>query len=261
MIGVRSVFYKRTTNQEELTIACENEQLDRPASGLVFGKRRGPLSVAYLEGPTATRAPTFGKRNGTMSAMANSVVGTTPSGVACAASARLSALCSDLSALYADNATPNETPLFRVTAPPGPRLLVGECGSVALDPACGVYVFTVDGSHQSRMSIETSSEACLLDHVVYHLALNGRGGMSVTPHGLIASLVGRSVADVERSLVFSTLRHYQFNRTHAAAALGISIRTIRNKLKAYRREAKGGVHPRLDNEILQFRSPSTGAIG
>ncbi|MBV8061616.1 MAG: sigma-54-dependent Fis family transcriptional regulator [Alphaproteobacteria bacterium] len=52
---------------------------------------------------------------------------------------------------------------------------------------------------------------------------------STTP----ANLVGRTVADVERDLIIDTLNHCLGNRTHAANILGISIRTLRNKLKQY----------------------------
>jgi DNA-binding NtrC family response regulator len=46
-------------------------------------------------------------------------------------------------------------------------------------------------------------------------------------------MVGRTVADVERDLIIDTLQHCLGNRTHAANILGISIRTLRNKLKLY----------------------------
>ncbi len=46
-------------------------------------------------------------------------------------------------------------------------------------------------------------------------------------------LVGMTVADVERDLILDTLSHCLGNRTHAANILGISIRTLRNKLKLY----------------------------
>jgi len=46
-------------------------------------------------------------------------------------------------------------------------------------------------------------------------------------------MVGRTVADVERDLILQTLGHCLGNRTHAANILGISIRTLRNKLKQY----------------------------
>lgn len=48
-----------------------------------------------------------------------------------------------------------------------------------------------------------------------------------------AALVGRSLSDVERDLIINTLTHCLGNRTHAANILGISIRTLRNKLKEY----------------------------
>src|SRR5579871_309332 len=51
-------------------------------------------------------------------------------------------------------------------------------------------------------------------------------------------LVGRTVADVERDLILETLKHCLGNRTHAANILGISIRTLRNKLNEY---ADGGI--------------------
>ena len=48
-----------------------------------------------------------------------------------------------------------------------------------------------------------------------------------------ARLVGQTVAEVERNLIVDTLRHTLGNRTHAASILGISIRTLRNKLRQY----------------------------
>ena len=49
----------------------------------------------------------------------------------------------------------------------------------------------------------------------------------------IGALVGRTVQDVERDLIIDTVYHCLGNRTHAAGILGISIRTLRNKLKQY----------------------------
>jgi DNA-binding NtrC family response regulator len=51
--------------------------------------------------------------------------------------------------------------------------------------------------------------------------------------GLASVRVGQTVAQVEQELILSTLDHCLGNRTHAANILGISIRTLRNKLRAY----------------------------
>ena len=51
------------------------------------------------------------------------------------------------------------------------------------------------------------------------------------------NLVGKTVAEVEQELIIDTLKHCLGNRTHAANILGISIRTLRNKLNQY--EAAG----------------------
>ncbi len=47
------------------------------------------------------------------------------------------------------------------------------------------------------------------------------------------TFVGQTVAEVEQHLIIDTLEHCLGNRTHAANILGISIRTLRNKLKEY----------------------------
>jgi DNA-binding NtrC family response regulator len=52
--------------------------------------------------------------------------------------------------------------------------------------------------------------------------------------GRVAALVGRRVEEVERELIIETLSHCLGNRTRAAEILGISIRTLRNKLQEYR---------------------------
>ena len=45
--------------------------------------------------------------------------------------------------------------------------------------------------------------------------------------------VGQTVSAMEQQLIIDTLEHCFGNRTHAANILGISIRTLRNKLKEY----------------------------
>jgi DNA-binding NtrC family response regulator len=57
--------------------------------------------------------------------------------------------------------------------------------------------------------------------------------VAATAEAVTRALVGRTVADVERDLILDTLDHCLGNRTHAANILGISIRTLRNKLNEY----------------------------
>lgn len=54
-----------------------------------------------------------------------------------------------------------------------------------------------------------------------------------TAEAISRSFVGQTVAAMEQQLIIDTLEHCFGNRTHAANILGISIRTLRNKLKEY----------------------------
>ncbi|MEK7355033.1 MAG: sigma-54 dependent transcriptional regulator [Bdellovibrionota bacterium] len=65
---------------------------------------------------------------------------------------------------------------------------------------------------------------------------------------------GMTVAEAERRLIMKTLEHTSQNRTQAARLLGISIRTLRNKLHEY------GVAPAHENERALVASDS-GAKG
>lgn len=61
-----------------------------------------------------------------------------------------------------------------------------------------------------------------------------------------AELVGLTVKELEERLIVQTLKHVNENRTHAAEMLGISIRTLRNKLREYR---EGGEDPARMAEV------------
>ncbi len=78
--------------------------------------------------------------------------------------------------------------------------------------------------------------------VAWHAVTSGPGAEApearrteqVTPTGV-------SVRQMEEQLIFETLRKVSDNRTQAAKLLGISVRTLRNKLKQYRsREGSEG---------------------
>jgi DNA-binding NtrC family response regulator len=46
-------------------------------------------------------------------------------------------------------------------------------------------------------------------------------------------MVGRTIAQVEQALILATLTHCRGNRTLASHMLGISVRTMRNKLRTF----------------------------
>ncbi len=56
---------------------------------------------------------------------------------------------------------------------------------------------------------------------------------SYDPSEVVPLLIGSTVGEIERELVLQTLVRCQGNRTHAARLLGISVRTLRNKIRGY----------------------------
>jgi DNA-binding NtrC family response regulator len=56
---------------------------------------------------------------------------------------------------------------------------------------------------------------------------------SLAPNQIVPFLIGSTVDEIERELVLQTLAHCDGNRTHAARVLGMSVRTLRNKIRLY----------------------------
>lgn len=78
---------------------------------------------------------------------------------------------------------------------------------------------------------EISADAVILDDI--------SAVVNPAPEGEVMSggeFVGNTLANMERNLIIDTLKHTMGNRTIAANILGISIRTLRNKLKQYQDE-------------------------
>jgi DNA-binding NtrC family response regulator len=81
-----------------------------------------------------------------------------------------------------------------------------------------------------------------LENVLERALLLSRQGMvtaddlQLEPVGTVgtAPTAGTTIKDAERALVLETLRTTRGNRTRAAKLLGISVRTLRNKLHEYR---------------------------
>lgn len=81
-------------------------------------------------------------------------------------------------------------------------------------------------------SMEQAGQNAPAAHAPDPAGVSGAGAVQ-NPAG-VESLVGRTIADVERDMILDTLGHCLGNRTHAANILGISIRTLRNKLNQYK---------------------------
>jgi DNA-binding NtrC family response regulator len=56
----------------------------------------------------------------------------------------------------------------------------------------------------------------------------------VTEEPGLSSLEGLTLADIERKVILKTLSQLNGNRTRTSESLGISIRTLRNRLRDYR---------------------------
>lgn len=59
-------------------------------------------------------------------------------------------------------------------------------------------------------------------------------GSNAQPVGFSEDLLSSPLRDMEKKMIFHTLDKTGWNRTHAATLLGISVRTLRNKLNEYK---------------------------
>ncbi len=111
------------------------------------------------------------------------------------------------------------------------RAVLMSIGSMISDDAI-VLNNTVAAGASSMPDVATPdvSRAELARSAAVSRSLDARGQGDDRP---TTALVGRTVEAVERDLILDTLHHCIGNRTHAASILGISIRTLRNKLRQY----------------------------
>ncbi len=56
---------------------------------------------------------------------------------------------------------------------------------------------------------------------------------SLAPNAVVPLLIGSTVGEIERELVLQTLARCEGNRTRASRVLGVSVRTLRNKIRLY----------------------------
>jgi DNA-binding NtrC family response regulator len=63
---------------------------------------------------------------------------------------------------------------------------------------------------------------------------NGNGRPQASELQVLQVPVGTNLANVERWMIFATLQKCGGNKTRAAALLGVSLKTLYNRLNAYR---------------------------
>jgi DNA-binding NtrC family response regulator len=51
--------------------------------------------------------------------------------------------------------------------------------------------------------------------------------------GILDFTIGTTLADVQKEIILATLNHFRGNKRLTAEALGISLKTLYNRLKAY----------------------------
>lgn len=127
-----------------------------------------------------------------------------------------------------------DVPAFVDAAAGEPRLYVGRGAqlSVTIDAVTSMYVLHA-GDDGDGCLIITGNEGRLLDHIVGCIASPDGARASRVPDSVVDELVGRSLQEVERSLVLRTLVRFRGDYQGAAAVLGISRETLRQHIRRY----------------------------
>lgn len=84
----------------------------------------------------------------------------------------------------------------------------------------------------TRASLLTIGHQLTADQLRPWLLENSTEEISLAASGNV-SVVGMRLEEMERQLIEQTLEHYEGHREKTAAALGISVRTLSNKLRSY----------------------------
>lgn len=179
--------------------------------------------LLFLSGAQARGERVFGRRS------------STPGFTISFAAERLRTLHSELLLVFQDMAYPDGSLPFAYGGDEEePYVHILPEGYVRLDLETGHYIFS-DETPGAASVVVTGSHERLIDFVITYLSSVGAEQGSEARLDAIEKCVGLSVSTLERALILATVRHCLGNRTHAARLLGISLRTLRNKLGAYMR--------------------------
>jgi DNA-binding NtrC family response regulator len=70
----------------------------------------------------------------------------------------------------------------------------------------------------------------------------GAAGDARGTEGEIHMPIGATLDEIERTFILATLEHFQGDKRRAADVLGCSLKTLYNKLHAYRRDRHAGMN-------------------
>ena len=68
-------------------------------------------------------------------------------------------------------------------------------------------------------------------------------GLSALHVTCVGHLVGHALATIEREFILQTLRYHHGNRTRAASVLGVSVRSLRDRIRIYREQGESVPEP------------------
>jgi DNA-binding NtrC family response regulator len=83
-----------------------------------------------------------------------------------------------------------------------------------------------------------------------HSLAPDHAAQSLAPTEIVPMLIGFTVGEIEQELVLQTLARFDGNRTRAARVLGLSVRTLRNKIRQYSAEGSDVPGTRADKISL-----------
>ena len=153
--------------------------------------------------------------------------------------ARLRELYVGLRLVLEDPAYPDHPVAIELTASPDPHMQIGHSVRVSIDASTGRYA-AKDLCGTTGDTFISADLDRVTEYVLAQLAREGAPRSEPVYLDTVSVLVGRPMAYLEKAFILSTLRHCNGNRTHTARILGISLRTLRNKLREYFRPSDTG---------------------
>jgi DNA-binding NtrC family response regulator len=104
--------------------------------------------------------------------------------------------------------------------------------------------FLGTGAHSK--AVEVLMPNYLADETSEHPLVNLPALLELTAidRTCIKRLIGHTLARIEREFILQTLRWCQGNRTRAADRLGISVRSLRDRIRNYRYQGESVPEPR-----------------